>query len=73
MKQESFTTIMLEAEEGKFLTQAANKITIPDRIIATKIALDVNDSPENWKEITAEEAEEIEKLKQEYYDNLDDL
>ena len=56
MKSEQFTTTILEAEEGHFLTQAKD-VDIKDRIIASKIALGKYDSAENWKEISSEEAE----------------
>lgn len=64
MKQETFTTIIIEAEEGKYLTQASSDTPIAQRVCATKIALGRNDSPENWVEITAEQAKEIEGLKE---------
>lgn len=60
MKQEQFTTTILTAARGKFLTQATSDIDISERIIATKIALGKNDSPDNWCEISAEDAEYFE-------------
>lgn len=62
MKQETFTTIVLHAEEGKFLTQAAD-VPIEARVIGTTIALGKNDSPENWKEISAYKAKMYEREK----------
>lgn len=55
MKQEEFTAIIIEAEEGHLLTQAAD-VEITERIVCRKVALGRYDSPENWKEITEEEA-----------------
>lgn len=65
MRQESFTTIIIEAEEGKFLTQASQDIDIKDRVIGTKVALGRNDSPDNWCEISKADKEEFERLKNE--------
>lgn len=63
MKQESFTTIILRAEEGKYLTQAYD-VDISERVIGPEIALGRNDSPKNWKEITKEEADKIKEEKE---------
>lgn len=60
----SYTTIIITPQEGMFLTQV-DAMEIEDRIVATCVALGSNDSPDNWKEITAEEAESINKLKEE--------
>lgn len=59
----NYTTIVLSSQEGMFLTQV-DAMEIEDRIVATRVALGSNDSPDNWKEITAEEAESINKLKE---------
>lgn len=59
MKQKSFTTITLIADEDKFLTQASNSIEIQDRELHKVISLGKNDSPDNWIEISAEEAEQL--------------
>ena len=61
MKQTEFTTIILKADEGNYLTQAAQDIDIKDRVIGEEVALGANDSPDNWKEITTTEAEEFNK------------
>lgn len=58
MKQSQFTTTILEAEEGKYITQVAD-VDVSQRVLVTKIALSYYDSPDNWKEITEEEAEEL--------------
>lgn len=63
MKQETFTTIIIEAEEGKYLTQASSEIDAKDRITAKKVALGKNDSPSNWIEIEEEEAVAFEQSK----------
>lgn len=64
MITEEFKTIILKADEGKYLTQATD-VDIKERIIATTIALGKFDKPENYKEISAEEAEEYKKLQEE--------
>lgn len=65
MKQTEFTTIILTAGRGKYITQASQDIDIKDRVIGTKIALGSNDSPDNWCEISKADAEEFERLKNE--------
>lgn len=60
MTQEQFTTIRLTADQNKFITQAAEDIDINERIIGTVVNLGINDSPDNWIEITTEEAAMIE-------------
>lgn len=59
MKSNEFTTIILEAEDNHYLTQTDETIELRDRIVATRIALGKYDSPDNWKEITKEEADAI--------------
>lgn len=58
MVQSNYTVIILQPSEGYTLTQSAD-VKIPERILSKKVFLAVNDSPENWKEITDEEAENI--------------
>ena len=55
MTQESFTTVILQPGEGKYLTQKG-EVDIIDRIVATRVAVGGNDSAENWMEVSAEEA-----------------
>lgn len=55
MKQTEYSVQIIEAEEGKTLTQAA-EVTLQERVFGKKLYLAVNDSPDNWKEITDEEA-----------------
>lgn len=56
MTNENYTSIILIAESGKYLTQVSEDIEINDRIVATQIALSKYSVPEDWKEITEEEA-----------------
>lgn len=50
--------IILEATKGNVLTQSKD-VPIESRVLTYKIYLAVNDSPDNWKEISEEEAEKI--------------
>ncbi len=58
MKSNSFTTILIEAEEGFYLTQTPD-VALKDRMVDSKIALGKFDSPENYKEITKKECDAI--------------
>lgn len=58
MKQNKFNTVVLTAEEGKYLTQSFD-VEILDRTVADTVALGRYDKAENWKEITKEEADTI--------------
>lgn len=53
-----FNTIVITADEGKYLTQNS-ELDINNRVIATTIALGKNDSVDNWKEISKEEGNSI--------------
>ena len=58
MKKSNYTVQIIEPSEGYTLTQFAD-VEVQDRILSKKIFLAVNDSPDNWKEITDAEAEAI--------------
>ena len=58
MKKSNYTVQIIEPSEGYTLTQFAN-VEVADRILSKKNFLAVNDSPDNWKEITDAEAEAI--------------
>lgn len=60
MVQNEFKTTVIAAEEGKYLTQSF-EVDIENRVVASTIALGKNDTVENWKEITKEEADTIRK------------
>ena len=68
MVQESFTTVVLKASDGFFLTQT-EEVDIKERIIATVVALGKYDAPQNWREIPKEEAEEYNRIKEEALEN----
>lgn len=54
----NYTVIILQPSEGYTLTQSKD-VEVRDRILSKKIFLAVNDSPDNYKEITDTEAEAI--------------
>lgn len=54
--QQQVTLRILEADEGHVLTQATD-VEPQNRVYSAKIYLAVNDSPENWMEITQEQAD----------------
>lgn len=58
MTQEQYTTMVLKADEGMALTQAAD-VSVCERIVTDTVYLAANDSPDNWKEITEAEGAEI--------------
>ncbi len=60
MKQTSFTTTILKADNGKYLTQTAS-VDIRERIIAKEVALGKNDVPANWREISDAEKDMYER------------
>lgn len=58
-----YTTRVLNAEEGKVLTQSAD-VELMKRVFSPQVYLAVNDNPDSWKEITVEEAEKLQKEQQ---------
>ena len=65
MTTSQFTTIILKPSEGFVLTQADEKTPLAKMVFASQIALGSNDSLENWKEITVEEAERLKEEQKE--------
>lgn len=59
MIQEEIKIKVLRPSDGHMLTQASDDVDIADRVISDKVYLAVNDTPENWKEITDAEAADI--------------
>lgn len=59
---EEFKTIIIKASDGKYLTNAKD-VDINERIIATTIALGKFDNPDNYIEISAEEADKYKEEK----------
>lgn len=58
METTSYTTTVLTAEPGHMLTQAAD-VDILERVFTDKAYLAANDSPGNWREISADEVIEL--------------
>ncbi len=58
MKQSTYTVQVVQPSDGHILTQSAD-IDLKDRIFSEKIFLGVNDSIDNWKEITIKEADDL--------------
>jgi len=65
MKQSTYAVRVLDAADGHFLTQSDPDTPILDRITSTRVYLGVSDSPDAWREITADEAAAIEAARQE--------
>lgn len=58
MIQSNYTVQVLEPNEGYVLTQSG-EVELANRIFSEKIFLAVNDSPDNWMEITIDEANKL--------------
>ena len=59
MTTDTYTVTVLTASDGHKLTQADTSISADKRTLASRIFLAINDSADNWTEITDEEAETI--------------
>lgn len=70
MKQSNYTVIILEPMEG-WLTQKEN-VEIQNRIFSKKVFLAVNDSIDNWKEISEEQYQLYQVELDEYFKSLED-
>ena len=57
MKTSNYTVNILEPNEGFYLTHKDN----PGVILSKKVFLAVNDSQDNWIEITIEEGDKLHK------------
>lgn len=55
MKTTDYTMIVLTAEKGFILTQV-EEVELSKRIFTDRVYLAVTESPDNWKEISLEEA-----------------
>jgi hypothetical protein len=58
MKQSTYTVQVIQPTSGHILTQSSD-IDLKDRIFSEKIFLGINDSIDNWKEITIKEADNL--------------
>lgn len=68
MKQSNYTVQIIEPSEG-WLTQKEN-VEIQNRVFSKKVFLAVNDSIDNWKEITEEEYQTYQIELEEYNKRL---
>lgn len=64
MKISQLTATIIEADEDKYLTQSDEAIETKDRIVVKKLALGKFDTPENYIEISVEEADAIKEEKE---------
>ncbi len=55
---------ILKPNEGCVLTQRAD-VELQNRVFSEEIWLAATDAPENWKDITIEEAEQLKKQQEE--------
>ena len=58
---------ILKPNTGCLLTQSTD-VELPNRIFSEEICLASTDSPDNWKDISIEEAEKIKKQQEETID-----
>lgn len=61
MKTSNYTVRIIEPNENLFLTQKSN----PGNIMSKKVFLAVNDSIENWIEVTEEEVKDMKPIEAE--------
>lgn len=59
METKEYRTVIITPAEGMFLTRARQPEDITLAVVSTRVALGQNDSPSDWREITADEADEI--------------
>lgn len=64
MEQTTYTTRVLIPGNGYKITQADDATPLQERIFSDKIYLAVNDSPDNYKEITIAQADELQRQQQ---------
>lgn len=58
---------ILKPNEGCVLTQSA-EVELQNRVFSEEIWLAATDAPENWKDITIEEAEQLKQQQEELID-----
>lgn len=59
MEQTNYTMRVLTPSAGHVITQADDNTPLQERLFSDKLYLAVNDNPDNYKEITIAEAEEL--------------
>jgi protein tyrosine/serine phosphatase len=65
MKTTNYTMRVLQAEEGKYLTQAEDVDALERIVTADKVYLAANASEDDWREISQEEADAFEAARKE--------
>lgn len=65
MTSENYSSVIIKSNEGFYITEKDDSIDIRNRTIATAVALGTNDNADNYKEITADEADELKKMQDE--------
>lgn len=69
MIQSNYTVVIIEPTEG-WLTQSADNIEIQDRVFSKKVFLAVNDTVDNWKEISEEQYQVYQIELEEYFKSM---
>lgn len=59
MEQTTYTMRVLTPSDGHIITQADDNTPLQERLFSDKLYLAVTDSPDNYKEITLAEADEL--------------
>lgn len=63
-KVKQVSVSILKPNEGCMLTQSAD-VELQNRVFSEEIWLAATDAPENWKDISTEEAEQLKKQQEE--------
>lgn len=66
MKNSDYIIKVIESSEGMWLT--LKDCEIENKCFAKKVYLAINDTPDNWEEVTDEYKTEIEKQQKEIHD-----
>ena len=61
---------ILRPSEGYYLTQASDEVDVKDRVFLKTLVLALTDLPENWKEISIEEANVIKEEQDKIFDEM---
>lgn len=73
MKSTDFTVHVIEPDEDNWLTQSNVDIPIQERIFSKICYLAINDSADNWKEITQDEYENYQIELEEYQSQQEEM
>ena len=61
---------ILRPSEGYYLTQVSDEVDVKDRVFLKTLVLALTDLPENWKEISIEEANVIKEEQDKIFDKM---